>query len=284
MLLLFAATLSASDDDFYQRLYQRGMTHFAAAEYAQAFTKLRTAAFGFVENIEQFDVANAYASIAAHRLGRDSDAREALMRIVTAERAQPRYRSIKLPDEVRAELNAIAANLLMRQEAAVLGVTAAAKPAVEVPTPTKRPNVAVTAPRDGGPDAGQPPAPPPQPAVRDVDSSLADAQRAIDSGDIERAHSIYTVLASASSLPHDAALRVAAGLNRVRDFAGAAQAFARAGALAAGEERYHYDYAVALFETGHIAEAKRELAAALPYITMTPDVARYRTKIESAAE
>ena len=182
LLVLSAATLAASDDDFYQRLYQRGMTHFAAADYAQAFTQLRTAAFGFVENIEQFDVAHAYASIAAHRLSRDSDARDSLMRIVNAERAQPRYRSIKLPDELRAELDTLAANLLTRQEAAVLGITATAKPAVDVPTPTKRPNVAVTAPRNGGPDAGAPP----QPAVGSVESSLADAQRAIDSGDTGR--------------------------------------------------------------------------------------------------
>jgi hypothetical protein len=280
LLALSAATLAASDDDFYQRLYQRGMTHFAAADYAQAFTQLRTAAFGFVENIEQFDVAHAYASIAAHRLGHDSDARDSLIRIVNAERAQPRYRSMKLSDELRAELNTIAANLLTREEAAVLGITAAAKRAVDIPTPSKRPNVAVTAPRNGGPDAGAPP----QPAVGNVESSLADAQRAIDSGDTDRARSIYTALAGASSLPHDAALRVAAGLNRVRDFAGAAQAFARAGTIGTGEEHYRYDYAVALYETGHIREAKRELAAALPHITMTPDVTRYRTKIEAAIE
>ena len=258
------------------------MTHFAAAEYAQAFTQLRTAAFGFVDEIEQFEIAHSYASIAAHRLGRDSDARDSLMRIVVAERAQPRYQSIKLPDEIRTELNAVAANLLTRQEAAVLGVTAVAKPAVDVPTPTKRPNVAVTAPRDGGPDAGAPPTS--QPAVGDVESRLAEAQRAIDSGDNRRARSIYKELSSDSSLPHDAALRVADGLFRVHDYAAAANAFARAGTIGSGEERYHYDYAIALYETRRYRDAKRELAAALPYINITPDVTRYREKIEAAVE
>lgn len=345
-LLMPAAALSASDEDFYQRLYQRGMTHFAAADYAAAFTELRSAAFGFVEKVEQFEMAQSYACIAAHRLGHESDARDSLMRIVTAEKVQPRYRSIKLPDDVRAEVNTVAANLLTEQEALLLGVTAAAKPAVDVPTPTKRPNVAVTAPRDGGPDAPgsagvppaadgtrpaaepagkmptlpapvpqpkkpvpQPVAPPqpkstapvpqpvvptpqpptpapktPQPAVGDVAASLADAQHAIDSGDIDRARSIYDALSSAPSLSHDAALRVAEGLYRVRGFAGAARAFARAGAIGRGEEGYHYYYAVALYETGRYGNAKRELAAALPYITITPDVARYRAKIEGAIE
>jgi tetratricopeptide (TPR) repeat protein len=341
-LLMPAAALSASDEDFYQRLYQRGMTHFAAADYAAAFTELRSAAFGFVERVEQFEMAQSYACLAAHRLGRDSEARDSLMRIVTAEKLQPRYRTLKLPDDVRAEVNAVAANVLTEQEAVLLGVTAAVKPAVAVPTPTKQPNVAVTAPRDGGPDAAPPtndpkpapkpvtpapvpqpkkpvpqpsapvpqpqpkppaptpqsvaptPQPPdpkpdpapktPQPAVRDVVTSLADAQRAIDSGDINRARSIYDALSSNPSLSHDAALRVAEGLYRVRDFAGAAKAFVKAGAIGRGEEGYHYYYAVALYETGRYANAKRELAAGLPYVTITPDVARYRAKIEGAIE
>jgi tetratricopeptide (TPR) repeat protein len=324
-LLLLAAGLAASDDDFYQRLYLRGMTHFAAADYAAAFTELRSAAFGFVERVEQFEIAQSYACIAAHRFGHDSDARDSLMRIVTAEKVQPHYRSIKLPEDVRAEVNTLAANLLMKEEAALLGVTSAAKPEVIVPTPTKQPNVAITAPRDGGPDANDPkpvpqpvtpapipqpkkpvpqPAPAPQPkspapqsevpapqpvpipkaSVGNADAGLADAQRAIDSGDIDRARSIYNVLSTVPSLSHDAALRVAEGLYRVRDFAGAAKAFAQAGAIGRGEEGYHYYYAVALYETGRYGNAKRELAEALPYIAITPDVTRYRAKIEGAIE
>jgi|SRR4051794_16735166 len=265
------------------------MTHFAAADYARAFAELRTAAFGLVEKVEQLEIAESYASVAAHRLGRDSDARDSLMRIVSAEKLQPHYGSIKLPDDLRAEVNSIAANLLTAEEAALLGVTAAAKPAVVVPTPSKQPNVAVTAPREGG-DAGVPPAaaaPKPQPAPpepQDIDASFADAQRAIDDGDIDRACSIYTEISSAPSLPHEVALRVAEGLLRVQDFAAAANAFRRAGVIEPTEERYRYDYAVALYETGRYSDAKRELAAALPYITMTPAVARYRAKIEAAIE
>src|SRR4051812_3964515 len=161
---MIAARFAAADD-FYQRLYERGMTHFAAAEYPRAFTELRTAAFGMLETVDQFEVAHSYASVAAHRLGHDSDARDSLMRIVSAEKVQPRYRAIKLPDDVRAEVNAIAANLLTREEAALLGVTAAAKPAVDVPTPSKRPNVAVTAPREGE-NAGVPPPPAPAPEAQ----------------------------------------------------------------------------------------------------------------------
>jgi tetratricopeptide (TPR) repeat protein len=367
LLLIPVAVFAASGDEFYQRLYQRGMAHFAAGDYAHAFTELRNAAFGFVEQVDQFESAQAYAIIAAHRLGHDSDARDSLLRIVAAEKVQPHFRSVTLPDAVRAEVDAVAAALLTAEECTLLGVpeqlqqaAAAAKPPVVVPTPTKRPNVAVTAPREKEstdetatpddkpkatpqpvvpapqpppvtpqpvvpaprpvvptpqpvdpapqprPPIQQPPAPPkpetirpqpqpvtpdptPQPAtpkqpVKDADASFAEAQRAIDNGEIGRARSVYKALLSGSPLSHPAALRLAEGLSRVGDFPDAALAFKRAGTLGHGEERYHYDYAVALYETGRYAEAKRELALSLPYVAATADVARYRAKIEGAIE
>ena len=146
-----------------------------------------------------------------------------------------------------------------------------------------RNSLAVTAPREGDVDV-KPPDAPQKPAPANVDAKLDDAQRAIDAGDVDRGRSIYNEISKSPSLTHDVALRLAEGFLRVHDFAAAANAFSRAGALAVGEERYHYDYAVALYETGRYADAKRELAAALPFITMTPDVAAYRAKIEAAVE
>lgn len=274
-MLLTVAGVAASDDDFYQRLYQRGMTHFAAADYVDAFAELRSAAFGFVEKVEQFEIAQSYASIAAHRLGHDADARDSLIRIVSAEKVQPHYRAIELPENIRAEVNSIAATLLTAQEAKLLDVTVIAKPPVAVPTPTTRPNVAVTAPREESK--------PPEPVVDSVDARLREAQRAVDAGQVDRAHSIYNTLLDIVALGHGDVLRVAEGLYVVEDFAGAACAFQRAGALGRGEEHDHYYYAVALFEMGQYAEAKRELGEALPYIAVTPEVARYRLKIASAA-
>lgn len=361
LLLIPVAGSAASGDEFYQRLYQRGMAHFAAGDYVNAFMELRNAAFGFVEHVDQFETAQSYAIIAAHRLGHDNDARESLMRIVSAEKIQPHFRSVTLPVDVRAEVDTVAAALLTTEECTLLGVPeqvqragAAAKPPVVVPTPTKRPNVAVTAPREkeatddtARPDTRpkatpqpvapvpeprtiapqsvgpapqpvvptpqpvapvpQPPPPPqpvappkqettppraqpstpdpvPQPAARNADASLAEAQRAVDDGEIGRARSIYKALLTGSPLRHPAALRLAEGLYRVRDFPDAARAFARAGTLLHGEEQYHYYYAVTLYETGRYAEAKRELAVSLPYIAATTEVERYRAKIEGAIE
>jgi predicted Zn-dependent protease len=124
----------------------------------------------------------------------------------------------------------------------------------------------------------------PQPAAKNADASLAEAQRAVDDGEIGRARSIYIALLSGLPLSHPAALRLAEGLYRVNDFPDAARAFQRAGTLVHGEEQYHYYYAVTLYETGRYAEAKRELAVSLPYIAATTEVARYRAKIEGAIE
>jgi len=388
LMLVPVAGLAASGDDFYQRLYLRGLAHFTAGEYAPAFAELRNAAFGFVEQVEKFETAQAYAAIAAHRLQRDHDARDSLMRIVTAEKVQQHFRNVKLPDDLRAEVDTIAASLLTTEEATLLGVPAklldaSAKPPVVVPTPTRKPPVATTAPRESRnrdryldaappddtkkpvtpvpqpvtpapqpvapvpqpvvpapqpvapapqpqkqmpqpvapapqprkqtpqpvvlapqpqpvmpapqpvvkapprvvpmPQPAQPPAPAPQPSGN-AETSLAEAQRAVDSGDIDRARSIYNTLLSGPALPHATALELADGLYRARDFGAAARAFQRASPLARGEERYHYYYAVALYESGRYRDAKRELAAALPHIEMTPDVARYRAKIEGAIE
>jgi tetratricopeptide (TPR) repeat protein len=345
LLLVPVAGFAASGDEFYQRLYQRGMAHFATGDYAAAFTELRNAAFGFVEQVDKFETAQCYAIIAAHRLGHDHDARESLMRIVAAEKVQPHFRSVTLPADVRAEVESVAAALLTNQECTLLGLTTCQQ-SVVVPTPTKRPNVAVTAPREKqspeaepvvadpkkGPQPAtpapqppapaprqvepvpQPPAPVPQPvpqplpkpiappkeekpqpqppapvpasppAVKNADASLAEAQRAIDSGDVGRARSIYNALVSGPELSHGAALRVGEGLYRVHDFAAAARAFKRAGAIGKGEEQSHYYFAVSLYETGRYADAKRELSASLPHITVTADVTRYRAKIEGAIE
>lgn len=358
LLLLPVAGFAASGDDFYQRLYQRGMSHFAAGEFEDAFTDLRRAAFGFVEQVDTFETAQVYAGLAAHRLGRDSDARDSLMRIVSAEKVQPHFRSVKLPNAVLAEVHALAAALLTAQESSLLGVSeqnpeaaAATKPdpapqpktpATQPVTPAPQPVVPASQPSTPSPKpvipapqpvtpapkpvapSPQPVAPKPQPVVpppqpqtpkpiietpppktpqpqpvappapkskvtpaqpaQNADGRFVEAQRAIDNGEVGRARSIYAALLSGPPLAHEQALRLAEGLYLVRDFASAAQAFQRAGSFGQGEEPYRYDYAVALYETGHYKDAKRELAAALPFIPATPDVTRNRAKIEGAIE
>jgi hypothetical protein len=168
--------------------------------------------------------------------------------------------------------------------------TQAAKPqqtATTAPQTTTKP-ISTEADGRGGPiEPARPATPPPAPTPRALSASevatrLATAERSLIAGNLNEARRVYRELAGATGLDHESMIRVAEGLYRARDFSAALSAFNRVGTLRRGEEPYRYYIAVALYETGDFARAKKELAAALPYIEVTPDVARYRTKIEGS--
>lgn len=125
------------------------------------------------------------------------------------------------------------------------------------------------------------PAPRPLSAI-EITTRLAAADRALNTANLVEARRLYRELLAAPGLDHDSLIRVAEGLYRARDFALALNAFSRIDMLRRGEEPYRYYIAVAAYETGDYVRAKRELAAALPYIEITPDVALYRGRIEGA--
>src|SRR5438046_445899 len=91
LLLVPAAGFAGFGDEFYEGLYTRGMAHFHASEYQAAFNDLRLAAFGLVDQLERFETAEAYAAIAANRLGNEALTRGALVRIAKADGIQPRF-------------------------------------------------------------------------------------------------------------------------------------------------------------------------------------------------
>jgi hypothetical protein len=128
LLLVAPATgLAGFGDDFYEGLYTRGMAHFHASEYQAAFNDLHLAAFGFVDQLDRFETAEAYAAIAANRLGNEAFTRGALVGIAKADGVQPHFRSIAIPETLRAELERAAALLLTREERAVLRVAVPAQ-------------------------------------------------------------------------------------------------------------------------------------------------------------
>jgi tetratricopeptide (TPR) repeat protein len=146
------------------------------------------------------------------------------------------------------------------------------------------------------PPVVKPPAPQPAPAqsattttatkqplsAKDVASRIAAAERALTGAQLAEARKLYNEVLTSPGLDRESLLRVVEGLYRARDFGGALTAFKNLGTLKRGEEPYGYYHAVALYETGQYDAAKKILAAAIPFIEMTPDVVRYRTKIDGA--
>jgi hypothetical protein len=265
-----ASAAFATTEDFYVRMFQRGLDHFAGGSYATAFDELRMAAFGMVDSVDDFETAHVYATVAAQKLNRENDARNSLQRVLAAEKIEHRYTSLKLPDAVKSAFEDAARSLLRRDEIAQLRIGVVPP----TPAPTPAPPVIATQPKPIAP----------QPVARtpvNAEGALSDAERAIAAGQLERARTIYRPLVD-EALPHPQLLRLAEGLYRSRDFANAVHTFARVLPLQKGEEPYRYYYAVALYETGAFAAAKREMTAVIPFIEITPDVARYRAKIEHA--
>jgi hypothetical protein len=416
-----APATAATPSEFYATLLRRGISAYEGQRYADSAKQLRIAAFGLVEAVDQYQVAQVYLTLAYDKLGETDKARDAARRVVIAERVERRWSSVALPAAVRTTFDAQAAKLLTATELATLRgsgpapappssastaprttttvppptttatppraqttaqttttatpprstqttatgtpprtteitvpmpqtTTTKAPPPATVPapvttqprgttsnsttnTPTTKPpapapapappqTVTATPPRTA-PPATQPqrpvtqttqqgtngrttapvqapaqtrPAPAqtqpaPQttaaPAARtfspgEIATRLIAAERALNTANLLDARRVYRELLASANLPHETLIRIAEGLYRARDFAAALQGFTRAGTLRRGEEPYRYYIAVAAYETGDTGRAKKELAAALPFIEMTPDVARYRARIEGA--
>ena len=99
-------------------------------------------------------------------------------------------------------------------------------------------------------------------------------------GQRDQARRVYLALLKTANVSRATIAASAQGLYRLGDYADAVEAFRNLGTFSRGEEDLRYYNAVSLFETGRYADAKKELACALPYIQITSDVARYRDKIE----
>jgi tetratricopeptide (TPR) repeat protein len=384
-----AAASAATPSEFYLGLLRRGTAAYDASRYADAQKQLGLAAFGLVETVDQYQVAQVYLTLTFDKLSDPDRAREAAHRVFLAERVERKYAGLPLPAEVRTTFEMLANRLLSASESAMLlrgapmssppppptqqraatptqtppstpsrttttvpqvkpqpAQTSASQtstaqqtqprktipeprtttpentpPQTVTPTPqTTKPQAApqtpkpvqtatqtattpprptpapapTQAPKSSGTelDGRGGPVEPPRPAAAapaprtltasEVATRLTAAERGLNTGNLNDARRAYRELLAVPGLDHETLVRIAEGLYRARDFSSALSAFNRVGTLRRGEEPYRYYIAVALYETGDFARAKKELAAALPYIEVTPDVARYRVKIEGS--
>jgi tetratricopeptide (TPR) repeat protein len=297
---------AAGANDFYVSLLHRGIVQVEGGQYEAADKELRIAAFGLVDSIPDFETAEVYLAITGDKLKSEADSRRALQRIIVADRIERRFGSLDLPAKVRAEFDAIASKLLTSDQYAFLKASPSAQlvaPAMtpqhsSAPAPVPQP---VTSNPKPPPVVVAPPKPAPKPVVSkpvpapthlpvpvpapaptfNVSAQMALADQALNRNDLGTARKIYDQVAQQPGLDHATLIHLGEQSYRARDFATAARAFSRSG-FNTSDAPYRYYYAVALFETGQSAAAKRELSQALPYIEVTPDVAAYRTKIENA--
>ncbi|MGA8806344.1 MAG: hypothetical protein WB973_00610, partial [Thermoanaerobaculia bacterium] len=177
-LLSILTAVPVFAQNFYETRFQSGVVDFNRGAYARAADELRVAAFGRVDDIPSYITAEVYLAVTNDRLEHADDARTSALKVLQAERITPSYAALKLPPDVRASFEQLLPALLTRDQLAnvpVFARFASQAPAVQsgaprpsrhttvVPTPTRQPNVAVTAPKNDNKADVQPQ--PPQPAL-----------------------------------------------------------------------------------------------------------------------
>jgi hypothetical protein len=317
-----ANAVAAPVSEFYLTMLARGISEYEAGRYEAALSPLRIAAFGLIDATDKYQTAHVYLSLAADKAGDDAVSRDSAQRVLAAERLKRTYATLQLSAPLRNGFDALSKKVLAAADVTFLATPSPTRAAEKAAGPTTETTATAPkkAPAEGKtPESKEPPketAPPtaqnqtaqrvaskpqpqqpppaapvkktapaaaaPAPKPRDVRADLAAADRALADKKLADAQKIYHGLLADTTVAHDDLLRIAEGLYRSRDFNGVLKAFDRAGTLRNGEEIYRYYRAVAFYETAQYAAAKKELAAVLPYIQETAEVARYRAKIEAA--
>src|SRR5687767_14910139 len=124
-----APATAATPGEFYVSLLRRGVASYEATRYTDAAKQLRIAAFGLVETVDQYQLAQMYLALTWDQLGDQARAREAAHRVVVAERVQRRYASVAASAAIRNAFEILAGRVLSPAELATLrGGTVAAPP------------------------------------------------------------------------------------------------------------------------------------------------------------
>jgi hypothetical protein len=162
-LLSILTAVPVLAQSFYETRFQSGVVDFNRGAYARAADELRVAAFGRVDDIPSYITAEVYLAVTNDRLEHAEDARTSALKVLQAERITPSYAALQLPADVRASFEQLLPALLTRDQLAnvpAFARLASQAPAVQsgaprpsrqtaiVPTPTRQPNVAVTAPKN----------------------------------------------------------------------------------------------------------------------------------------
>ncbi|MEA2328796.1 MAG: hypothetical protein QOE68_3755, partial [Thermoanaerobaculia bacterium] len=261
-LLSLLTAVPVLAQSFYESRFQAGVIDFNRGAYARAADELRVAAFGRVDDIPSYITAEVYLAVTNDRLEHAEDARVAAMKVLQAEKILPSYAALKLPPDVRASFEQFLPALLTRDQLAnvpAFARLASQAPAVQsgaprptrqtavVPTPTKRPNVAVTAPKSD--DKVEPQAP--QPAL-DYGRLALERVAAGDEAGARR----YAGLAFAADDTNPNAHAALAQIGRAHN---AWNDVAEHYAVVRTRRRLTDDeiaaYLIALIRTGHVADA-----------------------------
>jgi tetratricopeptide (TPR) repeat protein len=289
-LLSLLSAVPALAQNFYEARFQAGVIDFNRGAYARAADELRVAAFGRVDDIPSYITAEVYLAVTNDRLEHAEDARLAAMKVLQAERITPSYAGLKLPADVRASFEQLLPAVLTRDQLSnvpVFARLASQAPAVQtgapratrqtavVPTPTKRPNVAVTAPKNDDKAESQPP----QPAL-DYGRLALERASAGDEAGARRYADLAFAADDTNANAHAALGQIGRAHNSWSDVA-EHYAVVRTRRRLTDDETAAY--LIALIKTGHVADAMGVRRTASNAVLSRPDVRDALQTIEPKA-
>jgi hypothetical protein len=262
------------------QLLQRGKDNYRSGHYSEAVDDLRAASGSFLsaeekqryvdtgklDTLPQVEQSLVYLALAYAKLGKDSDARDAVMRLANAERIAPTFASLRL-DSDAAEFQPLVARLAptltLPQNTQIAGAAAAPGQPVAIAqaprTPPQPPVTAPTAPSAAAPAVAQkaPVAATPQP-VTAAPAQTAQSQPALSAAD--RAEILRLVDERVAEvrkeIERDAAVKIA----EVQKEADARVAAERAAAEKAADEKIAADRAKIERDAAAKIEAERVAA------------------------
>jgi hypothetical protein len=274
--LIITAPLFAQT--FYESRFDSGVIDFNRGSYARAVDELRVAAFGRVDDLPSYITAEVYLAVANDRIEHTDDARLAALKVLQAERITPSYAALKLPGDVRAAFEQLLPSLLTRDQlsnVAAFARLASQAPAVQsgapratrqstiVPTPTKRPNVAVTAPKNDDKVDQQPP------QALDYGRLALERVAAGDEAAARRYAGLAFAADSTNANAHAALAQIGRAHNAWNDVAEHYSIVRTRRRLTDDETA---DYLIALIKTGRVADATAVRRSASNAVLARPDV------------
>ena len=128
--------MAATPSEFYLTMLRRGIGAYEAGRFDMAVNPLKIAAFGLVDSIEHYQIAQVHLALTHDRLGNAELSREAARRVVTGERIEARFASLTLPGPTRTNFESLAQRVLTPADVAILNRPSASRPLSASTTPS----------------------------------------------------------------------------------------------------------------------------------------------------
>lgn len=118
IVVSLATAGAAQTPSFYTERLQRGLADYAHGQYAKAEMELRVAAFGVIDSVPDYELANVYLALTDQKLGKKSDAALAAEKVVRAEAITPAFDALQLDPQARSTFLADLPKLLTPKQLA----------------------------------------------------------------------------------------------------------------------------------------------------------------------